>query len=369
MRSVEIGIRKRGQHGYVVLIGRENGRKVVRSTGETVLLSQWDALRKRPKNNPAQAMRIEEAKIEAMRNGFPVKENRYWKTGTSDLIVFYERLIETRAANPKCRAQTIATFRRTLRKLRAFSQHMRQKALPFASIGLDFFEHFTAWMFDQGAGDAYVAKTIGHIRDAMEEALERRLHQNTDFRSKKWRVKVATGANNPIYLTEQEIQGLAAVELPSGMGRARDAFLIRCYTGLRFGDTWKVNMAAIHKHENRQYVTVLSQKTDKKTSIEIFPELQHLIEKYPTGVPKHTPQYENKAIKCAAKKAGLERWAQVTTHTARRSFATNAYLNAVKNNTSYYPIMYALGHSSETMLKKYIRLSSLENAALLRRIA
>ena len=48
------------------------------------------------------------------------------------------------------------------------------------------------------------------------------------------------------------------------------------------------------------------------------------------------------------------------THTARRTFATNAY----KHKISLSSIMVITGHSSEKMLRKYLKLDSEERAML-----
>ena len=50
----------------------------------------------------------------------------------------------------------------------------------------------------------------------------------------------------------------------------------------------------------------------------------------------------------------------IKTHTARRTFATNAY----KRKISLSSIMVVTGHSSESMLKKYLKLDKEEKAML-----
>jgi integrase len=57
----------------------------------------------------------------------------------------------------------------------------------------------------------------------------------------------------------------------------------------------------------------------------------------------------------------LEKWELVTTHTARRSFATNAFLAGVPTIS----IMKITGHKSESVFMKYIKVSTEQNALLL----
>lgn len=53
-----------------------------------------------------------------------------------------------------------------------------------------------------------------------------------------------------------------------------------------------------------------------------------------------------------------EKWQLVTTHTARRSFATNAY----KSGIPALKIMLITGHLTESAFLKYIKITGEENA-------
>ena len=54
----------------------------------------------------------------------------------------------------------------------------------------------------------------------------------------------------------------------------------------------------------------------------------------------------------------VSKWELVTSHTARRSFATNAFLNDVPA----LAIMQITGHRTESAFMKYIRMSPKDNA-------
>jgi integrase len=95
---------------------------------------------------------------------------------------------------------------------------------------------------------------------------------------------------------------------------------------------------------------------------------------------KTSQQDFNKAIKCICKKAGInnsiliertegnkiikkrvKKYELVSSHTARRSFATNLYLAGV----SVARIMLMTGHKTESSFFKYIRIDKSENARIL----
>jgi len=54
----------------------------------------------------------------------------------------------------------------------------------------------------------------------------------------------------------------------------------------------------------------------------------------------------------------FKKWELITTHTARRSFATNAYLQ----NVPTISIMEITGHKTEKSFLKYIKISQEDNA-------
>jgi integrase len=54
----------------------------------------------------------------------------------------------------------------------------------------------------------------------------------------------------------------------------------------------------------------------------------------------------------------FEKWELITVHTARRSFATNAYLHQVPSIS----IMKITGHTTERNFLKYIKISQEDNA-------
>ena len=104
-------------------------------------------------------------------------------------------------------------------------------------------------------------------------------------------------------------------------------------------------------------------------------ELKSILERYDYQLPRLEDQVLNRYMKDICKLAGLNelieiqsskggilkkefkhKWELVHTHTARRTGATLMYLAGM----DYYDIMRITGHTSPTMLKKYIKVDSLE---------
>lgn len=137
------------------------------------------------------------------------------------------------------------------------------------------------------------------------------------------------------------------------------------------------------KHINlkKNTITIVTYKTRNQVVIPIHRIVKEILERYGNRPP--TPQCNqstNRMLKKLCEQAGItevisytetvggihkectaRKCDKVTTHTARRSFATNAY----KRNVPTLAIMAITGHKTETSFMKYIRISKEENAQLL----
>ena len=153
-------------------------------------------------------------------------------------------------------------------------------------------------------------------------------------------------------------------------------FVLSCYTGLRYSDLIQLSNAnLIDKY------TKLKIKTEKTGELVIIPLNKYLREilKKHDGLPSYSisNQKMNEYLKELAKmveldenillsstKGGIKKEGNfkkhelVTVHTARRSFATNAYLMDVPSIS----IMKITGHRTEKAFLKYIKISQEDNA-------
>lgn len=208
----------------------------------------------------------------------------------------------------------------------------------------------------------------------MRQSMKDKMHTNTIFQDEEF-VKPVEESEN-IYLTLDEIQRIYSLDLSAraGLDRVRDAFVIGCYTGLRFSDLNQLR--AENFIDDGKFVRVTMQKTDKPVFVPLNPQIRAILTKY-NGVPPRilTNQKMNEYLKEVAQlaelnekvtmsqtKGGLKvtktlnKWELVTTHTARRSFATNAYLQGVAT----LDIMRLTGHRTETSFMKYIKVTNEE---------
>jgi len=217
----------------------------------------------------------------------------------------------------------------------------------------------------------------------MSEATERGINTNLAFRSKRFQV---VSENTPsIYLSEVELEELYKLDLSSNprIERVRDLFLIGCWTGLRFSDFSNITQENIQDDQ----IEITTKKTVEPVIIPFHPVVKGIMSKYRGKYPNSLPpaisnvkmnEYlkelgsmtEGLQITASTMitKAGIQKTTQhkkyelLTTHTARRSFATNLYLSGFPSIS----IMAITGHRTEKAFMRYIKITPDNNAKNLR---
>lgn len=181
-----------------------------------------------------------------------------------------------------------------------------------------------------------------------------------------------------VYLTENEIERLYKLSDLSDENRLIvDLFVVGCYTGLRFSDYSKLTTDNV----SGNFIFRKTQKTGEKVQIPMHYLVKEIVARY-GGFPeyKNSQQNFNKRLKNLCKEAKIDtdilveytkggkvvreivpKYNLVCTHTARRSFATNAYLAGIPT----FRIMLITGHRSEDSFFKYVRIEKEENAEIL----
>lgn len=194
-----------------------------------------------------------------------------------------------------------------------------------------------------------------------------------------WLDDVKILAENPVdvYLNKKEIALIEEKDLTGNerLDRVRDLFLIGYYTGFRISDWKQVKKSNIKITEaGNQFIEIFPEKGNATPpSTNLDPVVSRILDKYQDVLPTISEQKFNEYIKELCKLVGIkeevttryiiagrvkvekfEKHTQISSHTARRSFATNMYLSGVEP----YLIMKATGHSSAANFKKYLKLDN-----------
>lgn len=223
------------------------------------------------------------------------------------------------------------------------------------------------------------ANTIAHkvmtLKATMRAAVERGVTAN-----ERWRFyRNSTENTEAVALNEDELKAVHDLDLSGStrLDRVRDLFLAGCWTGLRFSDVTRIRQENI----SDGMITIRQLKTGNYVTIPIHPVFMEIWKKYDGRLPSSiSNQKFNVYIKEVCKMAGItdtfvksitrggrmevtrcQKWEAVSSHTARRSFATNLY----KDGFPSISIMQITGHKTEAAFLKYIKATKHDHAVML----
>jgi len=300
-----------------------------------------------------------------------------------ELNSFIEFFIKTATR----KQNTIKSYRTLQNNLLEY-QKAKKITLNFEHINIDFYNSFVDYLkqpttvktnsgstkVNPGLKENSIGTRIKILKTFMSAAQERGIEVPDDYTKKSFRK--LNEETFSIYLTESDLNQIySKSELPAYLERVRDMFLIGCYTGLRFSDLSKLKKENLTKDNT---INILTQKTNQSVVVPIHPIVREIFAKYDYQLPRiPTNQKFNDYLKLVAEKAELnelvtierskgnlvvgqaiEKWKLVTSHTARRSFATNAFLADMPSIS----IMKITGHKTESAFMKYLKMTAKDNA-------
>lgn len=270
---------------------------------------------------------------------------------------------------------TIKTYKSNLALLREFEKEIG--FINIEDIDLDFYNNFLQFCNKGGYRTNTVGAVIRKIKAVLHTAYEEGVSLNSIFQSRSFKALKEKVYN--IYLTPDELKKLMELPLTGTYEKYRDVFLIGCYTAQRYSDYSRISPEHIQATSSGNKVIDLIQvKTKQRVLIPfLYPELDILLQKYDYKVPRTSEQPFNRAMKKIGEMAGIDKdivltkniggetkervvkkYELISSHTARRTGATNLFLL----NYSALQIMKVTGHASVESLMEYIKVSLEENA-------
>lgn len=250
--------------------------------------------------------------------------------------------------------------------------------IDFDNIDMDFYNDFIDWCEKKNLTRNYIGKLVQTFKFFLNTATLEKINTNLEFKNPRFKV-IREEVDN-IYLSLEELNKIYKLDLSKHpkLDQARDLFLIGAYTGLRVSDFNYLNEENIYEHNRETFLKVNTKKTIKKIVIPLRPEVKEILKKHNNKPPKRMPDQQiNYKIKEVCENAGIDELASTTktiggqkitikgfkfdlvkTHTARRSFCTNAYLSGMNP----VDIMQISGHSSIKTFLNYIKADALHKA-------
>lgn len=313
--------------------------------------------------------------------GFNVDKTTKKEPKKSSLFEFITQFINEAPyrENPKTgrpiSKETINTYKQCERYLLLY--HKKINRIDFSDIDLDFYYSFKKLLTKENLSQNYISKHIKTLKTILNDAADRDITTNLKFKSRKFSAPQVDG--DAIYLNVDELDELYNLDLTNNerLERTRDLFLIGCYTGLRYSDWAKVKLENIRGEK----LELITQKTNSRVTIPMPQNLKNILVKYNGNPPDMSNQKMNLYIKEVGEKLvnsktessskknvlGLSvvidtsKYHRLATHTARRSFATNLYLEGIPAAT----IMKITTHTTEKNFLKYIRMTNNEAAEII----
>lgn len=277
---------------------------------------------------------------------------------------------------------TITVIRSMSHHLKCYQEYLG-KLITFDSIDIQFYEDFVYFLTHNiemqrrktpiiGLRINTIGKTIKYLKNFLLDRMSKKIIPFFDVSF----LKVIQEDVDAIYLDWKEISKIYHLDLSwhTHLEKYRDLFVIGCLTGFRFSD-----YSDLRPEEIRDgMLHVIQEKTKAIVVVPMRPEIQKiLIGKYNMQMPQTSNPEFNRYIKEVAKLAGLDtpikivhkkgnqtiaeirpKYAWVCSHTCRRSFCTNEYLES----TPIDLIMAVSGHKTEKSFRRYVKATQVQKA-------
>jgi integrase len=268
--------------------------------------------------------------------------------------------------------ETISNYEKVSKKLIEFAKSRGMKYIGYGDINSDLLFDFTGFMLNEGIDNSSANCYIGYLHTIANYAEEKKL---IDLRGVSF-PSFAKTESDAVYLTAERVEALRQADFtPCRLNKARDIFLVGCFSGQRFSDYSRISYDNIVSVDGIKFIQLTQQKTQKIVYVPLDKRLLDILDKYDGRLPKMGRNSLNRYLKEiglamgwietveVTECRGIQRtklkvpfYSLLTTHTARRTACTIMY----KSGCSLADIMAISGHDTESNLRKYLRLDSLE---------
>lgn len=294
-------------------------------------------------------------------------------------------LRNTLIADRTIKDSTRSDYVKQIKFFEEFLQETSRYPISFDDINLPLIKDYETYLFNKpvGKGNTTKTTTVGNKVEKIIVILRRAEQQGKiDIHGvgidKYKKPQSRQGNDNDIYLTEDEIAKIYALELTGREEQVRDLFVLQCWIGQRFMDTRAINEGIIS--DDGKIIEIVQEKKTHKVSIPLLPIAREILDKYKGSFPIFTNQTALNYLKKIGEKAGIRRLHNVTddrggevvtkrvpayeligTHTARRSFICNM----LKRGFDAHLIMKITGHNDVESFQKYVKLTSTDAATVI----
>jgi len=280
--------------------------------------------------------------------------------------------------------KTIQRYRTTQKLLHEF-KNLTGYEITFESIDKEFIDSFNSFMTTRKEYSiSTMGKHIQTIKSFLTEATEEGINKNLKYKGKSFATKKTV--KDAIHINATELHTMYQLDLSNNerLEKVRDLFIVGSWTGLRFSDFTDIKPENIKQDKNGYFIEKIQFKTKDKVTVPLNDTVLEILKRYDNKLPHSiSNQKFNDYIKEVAllvpqlheiyerniSKGGREttvsdpKFKLVASHTARRSFATNAYERGVPTLS----IMAITGHKTEKSFLSYIKTSKEKHLEIFRK--
>ena len=256
--------------------------------------------------------------------------------------------------------------------------------IDFNAFDYQFYQEWTDYLAYhaplKNGGVGMKNNTIGKLVKNLKAFLNDRMRRNRIKPIDLSAFKVIQEEVDHIYLSDDEIQAIAAVDCKADkeLEKVKDFFVIGCLTGLRFSDISRIRPEYL---DDNGFLNIRQKKTSGRIVVPLRSQVKNILGKYDGYAPDIDSFTFNRRIKELGDSAKLhqkveiehkrgtikeaqllQKYKLISSHTCRRSFCTNAYLNGIDVQL----IMKISGHKSEKAFRRYLKISNYEAAQKLK---
>ncbi|MCG9971039.1 tyrosine-type recombinase/integrase [Christiangramia crocea] len=392
-------VRKYKQEATIWLrISYKRGTPFRKSIGEKIPVNAWDSKKQKVKDlvtTSSYASKINKRleliaeKYDKETKGEDINEallENIWiridekksKTFTEFCDSYYKWIqvnIHPKTKRPYAK-ETIKKYEQTIKKFKEFQD--KEYEVNFKGLDKNFHTDFINYFKDQGLAENSIAVFIKYLKVMAKQAKDNHpvnpFILSNDF-------YLPSNETYDVYCTIDEIRKIKDWKATSeSLDNVRNWFIFGCWTGLRVSD-W-------HRVENidSEFIEITPLKTKATSGKAVVIPLHPWVKELPT-LRNISEQKFNEYIKKVARKAGITdqvygskmvnvneneeenaimrrelgyypKWQLISSHTCRRSFATNNYLLDMPT----LDIMQITGHTTEKNFLKYIKVTPKQHA-------
>lgn len=407
MATINFRLRSKANKNVSIKVYLSTGRGnlIELNTGFTINPKDWSETTSRPKqNNPQNKVlsnnlnKLETFIFDSLNNDLSkgVLIDNYWlqnqinncferieKTDTGIVVNHIQYIIDNahtrKVKGRKDRGISESRVKgyETFKKLFETYQKEIKKQIHFLDINKTFVDRFTNWLINtQKYSTNYAGKQIDNLKTVCLDAEKNDIQTNPYTKQ----IEGFSESNENkfiVTLSFEELEQIRTAKITNpAYNNARNWLLIGCEIGQRGGDLLKITKNDIRYKSGNMYLDVIQKKTNKDVSIRIAePYVIDIIENdFPHEISTQKLNYyikkvceiadinekvEGKRLNPNAKKDNPEtmrkvldfypKYELITTHSFRRSFATNYYK---KMPTAI--LIGITGHSKESLFLEYI---------------